>query len=256
MVAEFAAVSPKSSTIRRYLPRLVARTCALAGDALVGIYAGGSYALGAYEQGRSDLDVAVVLATPPERRLKEQFVAELRHETFPCPARGLELVVYTAEAVGSPSTEAAFELNLNTGAQMPLRVDFEPDPTETHWFPIDRSILAQHGVALFGPPAADIFAPLPKGDVIPLLLESLRRRETAGARGDDVVLNACRSWRYAVEETWSSKPAAGEWALSMHSDLSAVRAALQARTTGAALEPQDVERFVASVTENMESLSS
>jgi hypothetical protein len=238
-----------------YFTELVERLLRVAGGDLVGVYAGGSYALGAYEQGRSDLDVAVVLAGRPSHRLKERFVAELRHDSLPCPARGLELVLYTADAVGRSSTDAAFELNLNTGAQMTLRVDFEPDPNETHWFPIDRSILAQHGIALFGPPAAEVFARLPKREVLSLLLESLRRQAAGADRRDDVVLNACRSWRYAEEGTWSSKPAAGEWALAMHSDLKVVRSALEARVTEAELEAQDVEGFVASVIETVESLS-
>ena len=42
----------------------------------VGIYVGGSYALGAYEAGRSDLDVAVVSAGPLADDEKEALVAE------------------------------------------------------------------------------------------------------------------------------------------------------------------------------------
>lgn len=160
---------------------------------------GGSYALGAYREGRSDLDVAAVVAKTPPHQLKRALVAELRHESLPCPARGLELVLYTAAAVCRPSTEAAFELNLNTGREMPFRVDFEADPREAHWFPIDRSILAQRGIALFGPPAADVFAPIPRRLLVPLLAESLRRQAASDGRPDDVVLNACRTWMYIEE---------------------------------------------------------
>jgi hypothetical protein len=51
-----------------------------------------------------------------------------RHESLPCPARGLELVVYRREAVQSTSAEPNFELNLNTGRSMTFRLDLEPDP--------------------------------------------------------------------------------------------------------------------------------
>ena len=109
----------------------------------------------------------------PSRPQKEDIVAALRHESLPCPARGLEFVLYTADAVRVPSADAAFALNLNTGARMPLRVDFEPDPAEGHWFPIDRSILAARGVALHGPPAAELFAPIPHRLLLPLLGRSV-----------------------------------------------------------------------------------
>jgi hypothetical protein len=244
MVTTSASASARSSTVRKYLPALIASVRALAGDELVGIYAGGSYALGAYEPGRSDLDVAVVLAAPPPQRLKEQFVAELRHESLPCPARGLELVVYTADEVAVPSTAAAFELNVNTGARMAFRVDFEPDPDEAHWFPIDRSILAQHGVALYGPRAGDVVAAISRQELIPLLVESLRRQVSVVERGDDVVLNACRTWMYIKEGVWSSKPAAGEWA-AKRAPLAAT--ALRARHAEAALPHEEVQRFVADV---------
>jgi hypothetical protein len=154
------ARSARSRSLDDYFAEVVARLRGIASADLVGVYVGGSYALRAYQRDRSDIDMAAIVAKQPSQPLKDAVVGALRHEALPCPARGLELVVYTAEAVREPSTEAAFELNLNTGARMPFRVDFEPDPDEAHWFPIDRSILAQHGVALFGPPAADVFGVL------------------------------------------------------------------------------------------------
>src|SRR3954454_8894976 len=47
-----------------YLFELVERAQATLADDLVGVYAGGSWALGGYEPGRSDLDVAVVVRSP------------------------------------------------------------------------------------------------------------------------------------------------------------------------------------------------
>jgi hypothetical protein len=40
---------------RAYLAGVAARLAEILGDALVGVYAGGSWALGGYEPGRSDL---------------------------------------------------------------------------------------------------------------------------------------------------------------------------------------------------------
>src|SRR6476659_3794860 len=82
-----------------YLDEVVARVRRAAGEELVGVYAGGSYAFGAYAPGRSDLDVAVVVRDAASRALRDDLVARLRHEALPCPARGLELVVYREAVV-------------------------------------------------------------------------------------------------------------------------------------------------------------
>jgi len=50
------------SPVAPYLDELAARTQRVLGERLVGVYAGGSLALGGYEPGRSDIDVAVVVA--------------------------------------------------------------------------------------------------------------------------------------------------------------------------------------------------
>ena len=197
--------------LEAYLQRLAARLGELLGPELVGVYAGGSYALGAYEPGRSDVDVAVVVRSRLTREQKGAVVAGVRHEALPCPARGLELVVYRLAATQGPSTAAAFELNLNSGERMPFRLDYEADPDEEFWFPIDRSILAAHGVALAGPPAAKVFAPIPREQLLPVLAEAIRRQPA----GEDARLNAYRALRYEREGVWSSKREAAAWAAAL-----------------------------------------
>lgn len=249
--------------IAAYLDEVVARVRRAAGPELVGAYAGGSYALGAYVPGRSDLDVAVVVRAAAARQLKEELVARLRHEVLPCPARGLELVVYRQTVVRSPALDALFELNLNTGAAMPFRVDLEADVADAHWFAIDRSILNQAGLALVGPPAAELFAPIPPRTLAPVLLEALRWHAGGEAQGDDAVLNACRSLRFVEEGVWSSKPDAGAWAFGQVADGDLVRAALAVRSgqlsnagTGKCppappLDPAAVRAFVLAVADRV-----
>ena len=230
-----------------YLRELVARLGAVTDGELVGVYAGGSYALGAYEPGRSDIDVAAVVSAPARRALKDGIVAAVRHESLPCPARGLELVVYRRDAVRVGTTGAGFELNLNTGRAMAFRADIEADRAEAHWFPIDRSVLRDRGIALCGPPPGEVFGALPRPRLATVLVDSLRWHATAEARGDDAVLNACRAWRWAVEGVWSSKPAAGAWALTQPGSPPLVAEALAARQGNGRLDPADVESFLESV---------
>jgi Nucleotidyltransferase domain/Domain of unknown function (DUF4111) len=185
----------------------------LLGPDLAGVYVGGSYALGDYRRGHSDLDVAAVVESPMSARLQELAVERLLSEAARCPTRGLELVIYRLATARSGSVEPEFELNLNAGPKMQLRVEHETAAGEGHWFPIDRSMLAQAGIALLGPPAGEVFSPIAPEALVPLLVDSIRWHRAHPQRPSDSVLNACRSLRFATEGTWSSKPTAGRWAV-------------------------------------------
>lgn len=226
-----------------YHRELVARLRDLLGAELVGVYAGGSLVLGDFDPRLSDLDVAAVGAAPLERPTKEAIVEALRHESLPCPARGLELVVYAEPVVRAGTVEPGFELNLNTGARMSFRADYEPTD-ERHWFAIDRSILAAHGKALFGPPAGGLFSPIPRDALLEVVADAVRWHREAGDVGSDAVLNACRALRFAAEGAWSSKAAAGAWALERGRAPLLVARALAARESRQSLPPLEVGRFL------------
>jgi len=198
---------------RAYLAELAEKLQGILGESLVGVYAGGSWALGGYEPPDSDLDVAVVIPEPLSDEAADGLVAALRHEAFPCPARGLELVVYTWESAASATTNPGFELNLNTGARLTFRADREPQPGERHWFAVDRSVLAAHGIALLGPPAAQVFAPIAVDDLRPVLADVLLWYEREAPESDDAILNAGRALRFAREGVWLPKPALLAWAV-------------------------------------------
>ena len=197
---------------RAYLAELVEKLQEILGASLVGVYAGGSWALGGYEPPDSDLDVAVVIREPLSDDGADRLVAAFRHEAFPCPARGLELVVYTRQSAANATTDPGFELNLNTGARLTSRADREPQPGERHWFAVDRSVLAAHGIALLGPPAAEVFAQIAADDLRPVLVDVLRWYEREAPESDEAILNAGRSLRFVHEGVWLPKPALRAWA--------------------------------------------
>lgn len=229
-----------------YFSRLSTRVGAILDGELLGLYAGGSVALGAYEHGSSDVDVAVVSrgALSPER--KGRLVAEVRHEALPCPARGLELVVYAAETVGEPSDAPGFELELNSGAEMPFHAAFDPSGANgRHWYVLDRAILARHGVTLVGPTPSALFADVPRELVLPALAESIPWFAAREASAPSAVLNACRALRYARECRWSSKPEAGRWALEHLPDRELIADALGAREHRELLDPTRTKPFLA-----------
>jgi predicted nucleotidyltransferase len=154
------------------------------------VYLFGSAAQGAYEHGRSDVDVIAVTAQRSSQAEKEA-IAEVA-ESLPCPARKLELVVYSRGA-------ERHELNVNTGEL----VHFEPDDDPPFWFVIDRAIAQQHSVALLGPPWEDVFPPVDREAVVEALDEAATFDGWDDPRGADVAAARARIWRETGE--WVSK---------------------------------------------------
>ncbi|GAA4562935.1 hypothetical protein GCM10023176_05780 [Micromonospora coerulea] len=207
--------------VRGYLAELVDRARGVLGDDLVGAYAAGSVGLDAYQPGRSDVDVALVVARTLTGPVKRALVDRLRHEALPCPARGLELVVYRRDVAAAGTSGPGFEVELNTGATMPFRVTYAPADrpvADGHfWYALDRSILHQSGRALVGPPAAEVFADLAPGDLRRLLAEALAwwlalptpPGDGPAPGAEDAVLGACRSLVKVRDGRWLSKVDAG-----------------------------------------------
>ena len=248
------AIPPET---RAYLDELVGRLRTVLGADLVGVYLGGSLALGGYDERRSDVDVAAVGHGALSDATKDAIVASLRHESLACPARGLELVAYSAAAVSTPTADPGYELNLNTGRAMAFHVSYAPsddDGAGEHWYAIDRAILRERGRVLLGPPVAKVFAAMPRAVMLRLLAESIRWHDEAGvSRGDDAVLNACRALRYAEEGRWWSKQAAGEWGVERLEDGALVSDALAVRQgTGEPLDAARVRRFLRDARRSLE----
>ncbi|MEV0944833.1 nucleotidyltransferase domain-containing protein [Micromonospora wenchangensis] len=232
------------TAVRRYLADLVGTARDVLGPDLVGAYAAGSVALDAYQPGRSDVDVALVCRDALPRRTRQELVTRLRHEALPCPARGLELVVYTRRAAASGTGEPGFEVELNTGAAMPLRATLDPAERPAadgrFWYGLDRSILHQRGRPLTGPPAGQVFADLSPDDLRTLTVAALRwwlarpapPGDAPAPGAEDAVLNACRALVRLRDGDWLSKVAAGHRAIALGRDPELVRRCVDARAGG------------------------
>lgn len=236
--------------VDEYLTAIARRCRDVLGEDMVGVYAGGSLALDGYRPGRSDIDVAVVVADRLDEHVKRSLVAALRHESLPCPARGLELVVYRAEVAGSGGAEPGFEVELNTGARMAFRATIDPADRPAadgqFWYAIDRGILADHGRAVAGPPAATVFVGPSDWELRQLLAASLRWHLAApAAAADDAVLNACRALCRVRGGRWLAKPVAGAAVRARPGtlDTGVIRAAFRARDGGPPPDVASVRQF-------------
>ncbi|MFI1519965.1 aminoglycoside adenylyltransferase domain-containing protein [Kitasatospora cineracea] len=192
--------------VRPYLTELVRRTRAVCGPGLTGVVAVGSLALGDYRHGRSDVDVTVLVQGPPPAAVLRELADALDHRRLPCPAAGLELVVYAADFARLPSGEAGYLLDLNTGAHLPGRAAFGPDGGPSFWYAIDRSVAHQAGIALYGPPAAELIATPGPADLHAAIRASVREHgDGEGHLADNRVLNGCRSVTYCRTGRWLAK---------------------------------------------------
>jgi hypothetical protein len=161
------------AAIDDYLNRLCARVAEVAAERLLGVWVVGSAATGDFDPASSDLDVQAIVTQPLRRAELEQLAADLDHTRLPCPARGLEFVLY-ARAGLRDERGPAFQLNLNTGPRMPRHVGLDPSCEPRFWFTLDVSIARQTARTLRGPRAADAFPEPRRALVLHAAAEALR----------------------------------------------------------------------------------
>jgi hypothetical protein len=222
--------------VDRYLGELVRRLTDLLKDEFQGAYAIGSLALGGFVPGRSDIDVVAVTRDEVSLESRQAIADALTHPALECPSRGLEFVLYARDRVATPSPDAAFSINLNTGPGMDFSLSMDPASEPAHWFVVDRSIARSDGVRLAGPAAGEMFAEIPRAWVLAALRESLSWHRSNENTGPNLVLNSLRAWRFARQGVWSSKAEVALWGRTQGVDASLIKAAVALRS-GEPAEP-------------------
>jgi hypothetical protein len=198
--------------VMRYPHAVTALVRDVLGDDVMGVYTTGSLALGDYRPDRSDIDLMAVVAESPDLDLRRQLVRQLDHRALPCPAAGLEFVLYPLTTVSRPTLDAGYLINFNTGPVLPLMTSFDPGDGPAFWYVIDRAITRQSGASLYGPPATQLFAAVPFDDLLQVVIASVEAHSgpQEGHLLDNAVLNGCRALSFARDGRWYSKVDAGE----------------------------------------------
>jgi predicted nucleotidyltransferase len=191
-----SAVAEIPVELGRYLDELVDRISTRV--EVEAAYVIGSVATGAFEPGRSDVDVVVVTPHPLSTAEKRAVVAEANG--LEVPARKLELVVY---ARGSDR----YELNFNRGEL----VSFDPANDPSFWFVLDRATAEEHAVPLVGPPWGELFDPVPRDEILDAIEAALDWQEEHEPIGRGSVLDALRALRWVETGDWTTKPEAARW---------------------------------------------
>jgi hypothetical protein len=182
----------------------------------------------------------------------------LTHRALPCPADGLELVVYDSSFALRPSGEAGYLLDLNTGPLLPNRASFDPARSPAFWYVIDRSIAHQAECLLFGSPVRKVIATPSPRDLLAAILASVREHTTGeGHLTDNQVLNGCRSVTFCRTGRWMSKSKAAHLIMGSEQDFRVlIEAALRSfelpRTAAHTLPTADVQTFSTWVRERVE----
>ncbi len=147
-------------------------------------------------------------------------------------------MVYPAAEARRGAGRPSYDLNLNAGPSREPHVSFDAAEEPAHWFVLDLAVVRTAGVRLQGPPPERAFGDPGRPVLLQALVESIAwHAHSPQARWDDVVLNACRAWRFAVEGIWNAKDEAGRWALQRGAPADLVQAALAARAGQAAGRP-------------------
>jgi hypothetical protein len=230
-----------------YLSELIGRLERLIGDSLVSAWLAGSRALGDFDPMRSDIDVQAVCSARLLPDELERLAGELSHAVLPCPARGLEFVLYTRDGLADPRGPA-FSLNLNTGRSIDYHVGYDPDAEPRFWFVLDIAIARQRARRLAGAKPAQILPDLPDVLVRAALRDALARYRECG--GAEAVFAACRAWAWAGDRRWRSKGDASAWAMARspdHARLITEALAQRAGAPGHGITQSEIAAFVSAI---------
>jgi hypothetical protein len=215
------------------------------GAELVGVYFVGSVALGGYVPGESDVDIIGVSRVGIAEDLRRPIADAVVDITSSCPARGLEFTLYRSAVVGQAPDGADFELNANGGPRMERAIHLDPTAEAGFWYVLDRAIAHRFGIAIVGPPAASVFAPVGRTTLLDAMAQSMRWHREHEKATLYSVLNACRAWRFAREDVLGSKLDGAAWARSRWARPEVIDAAVELRHGRAGtLDAGDVDELL------------
>ena len=214
-------------------------------DGLHGAYFVGSVALGGYVPGQSDIDMVAVSEDAIADQLKPLLADAVFDTTRSCPARGLEFTLYRRSLAESSPVAADFEVNVNGGPRMDRDIHVDSRTEPRFWYVIDRAIAHRCGVAIVGPPPAEVFAAVSRQALLEAMIESMRWHREHEKATLYSVLNAARAWRFAAEDALVSKLEGAAWARERWSSVSVIDAAVDLRHgRPATLDAAEVEALL------------
>lgn len=202
------------------LKRLKDTHVKLLGDNLVGIYLHGSYVLGAYREGVSDLDYLIVVEQPLTATTKAALMTLTLEQLWPlAPQKGLEFHVLLRRDIATFHAPCPFDFHFSKYHYQ----HYLDDPVQyiktMHGTDPDLAahlmILEKYGQTVWGPTISKVF-----GAVSPTDYWHSIQFDVANAQTQIMVtptytsLNLCRVLAYRWDGVILSKPGGGRWGLA------------------------------------------
>lgn len=204
------------------------------GDDLVAVWVHGSAVLGGFVDGRSDLDLLVVVTDDVERDWRSVGLALTR---VAAERTALELSIIRRGLAESPAAPWPFVLHatVDGGRRRETKVLLDEGRGDADLL-LHLAVSRAAGATLHGPSAAELVPELDRDEVVAQIAEELAWAVDNADEGY-AVLNACRALRYAETGELVSKVEGGEWLIHHRAEHRAVvERALAAQRSGEHLE--------------------
>ncbi|MBO4384915.1 MAG: DUF4111 domain-containing protein [Clostridia bacterium] len=205
--------------IEKLLEAFVARSRAILGDDLVGIYLHGSSVMGCFNQLKSDVDLIVVVGKPVSFDAKREFMKMTVELNASAPPKGIEMSIVTASVLRPFVYPTPYELHFSAGHLDRYMLD--PDAYIDFMHGTDRDLAAHftviraRGRAVFGAPIGEVFGEVPERDYIDSIRFDVEcAKEDIADDAMYLTLNLARVLAYLTEKRVLSKKEGGEWALA------------------------------------------
>lgn len=211
----------------------------------------GSLPLGDFAPASSDIDVIVITPVPPSDGERLALAESLRHSTLPCPAFGLDLLVYPQDEVRPPSRVPNYSFSIATGRDWTDEVSMGGPYAGGL---IDLAVARQSGTRLGGAAPVEVIGDLPPEWLRAELERSLHWHEGHvhdpfhDPGGANAVLNAARALHFLATGLLIAKGRAANAALPPNLPRDLIMAAIAWRD-GSSSTPLPRDRVLAFLTE-------
>lgn len=217
---------------QNYFIGLLSRIVDILHEDLVGLYLTGSASLGDFITNKSDFDVIGVIESVITEENKNKLEQSLKHDNFPCPAEGLDIVFMTKENAKGIKQNPEYEFWYSTGANWPV---ISWDSGTSSEMSIFLELCRQHGIVIYGELPEKLISPI-NAKLLYLsfkeIIEWHRNHifdEYHDPKGQNSVLNACRILKFVESKKWYSKTEGGNLYLQDYPESLAVKRALSIR---------------------------
>jgi predicted nucleotidyltransferase len=207
--------------VKIYIESLVTQIREFLQDNLVGVYLHGSLTTASYYRPKSDIDLFIVIDRPLDiATAKALNVLIAKHSENRPTTSTFELNVITTDTAGHPVLPLPFELHYSVGWHAKIlndEMDYNVRQTDVDLV-AQLMYTIQHGICLYGKPAATVFGVVAWPDFLEAVLTDYRKivhEEDIVKMPINNVLNICRVLQLLQQKTTDvhSKDEGAAWGL-------------------------------------------